>query len=207
MSRARLLPATAAVIAALILAGCAPAETARPNLDPVATPTPAETPPAPDPVRVLGIGREPVRVAIPDLGLDEPLIGLGIRDDGKLEVPAGADDVGWFVGGGRPGGRGPTVIAAHVALSSGPAIFARLGELAIGDEVSVTDVAGTTFVYRVSEVAVYPKAALPTTDVFGVTPGDVLRLVTCDGGIDPATGRYADNLVVTALPIAEDAAP
>lgn len=60
--------------------------------------------PAPDPL--------PVRVRIPDLGIDTQLIELGLTEDGALEVPADFSVGGWYTGGPRPGENGPAVIAA-----------------------------------------------------------------------------------------------
>ncbi|WP_370544899.1 class F sortase [Frigoribacterium sp. VKM Ac-2530] len=150
----------------------------------------------------MGTGAEPARVAVPAIELDEPLIGLGIASTGAMEVPVDADEVGWFTGGGRPGGRGPTVIAAHVDSTSGPAVFFRLSELVPGDEVTVTTVEGTAVRYVVDEVVDVPKAEFPTARVFGAQPTDQLRLITCGGVFDPGSGHYDQNRVVFASPAA-----
>ncbi|QNE45309.1 class F sortase [Frigoribacterium sp. NBH87] len=115
-----------------------------------------------------------------------------------MEVPVDADDVGWFTGGGRPGGRGPTVVAGHVDSASGPAVFARLDELVVGDEVVLTDVDGGVARYVVSEVVDVPKAEFPTARVFGAQPTDELRLITCGGVFDRGSGHYDQNRVVFA---------
>lgn len=146
-----------------------------------------------------GIGAEPARVSAPSIGLDEPLIPLGVAADGAMAVPSDFARAGWFVGGGRPGGRGPTVIAGHVDSLSGPAVFARLRELAVGAGVSVTGVDGSVTDYVVTEVIDFPKAAFPTARVFGALPNDELRLVTCSGYFDRAAASYVDNRVVFAV--------
>jgi hypothetical protein len=194
----------------LALGGCAPDDvgpspSGSVGSEPVASaPAPEPAPPAvpspSEPAPVVGVGAEPTRVAVPAIGLDEPLIGLGIAETGAMEVPVDADDVGWFTGGGRPGGRGPTVIAAHVDSTTGPAVFARLSELAPGDEVSVTTVAGTAVRYVVDEVVDVPKAEFPTGRVFGAQPTDQLRLITCGGVFDRDSGHYDQNRVVFASP-------
>jgi hypothetical protein len=46
---------------------------------------------------------------------------------------------------------------------------------------------------------VVSKNAFPTQAVYGPTPGPTLRLITCDGAFDSATGHYADNLIVFAV--------
>ncbi|KQN41644.1 class F sortase [Frigoribacterium sp. Leaf44] len=150
---------------------------------------------------VVGEGVAPAAVSVPAIGLDAPLIGLGIADDGAMEVPVDADDVGWFTGGGKPGGRGPTVIAAHVDSASGPAVFARLDELVVGDRVDVTTVDGGVVSYAVTEVVDVPKAEFPTTRVFGAQPTDRLRLITCGGVFDRGSGHYDQNRVVFAEPV------
>lgn len=148
--------------------------------------------------RVLGVGAPPASVRIPAIDLDEPLIRLGVLPDGTMGVPADWDDVGWFSGGGRPGGRGPTVIAAHVDSVTAPAVFSRLDELRPDDRVVVTDVEGRDFAYRVTEAFDVPKAEFPTMRVFGARPSDELRLITCGGVFDPAAAAYEDNRVVFA---------
>ncbi|WP_310889783.1 class F sortase [Clavibacter capsici] len=161
----------------------------------------AERPAHDRPTAVQGLGAVPTRVAIPAIDLDEPLIDLGIAPDGRMEVPVDFDDVGWFTGGGRPGGRGPTVIAAHVDSRVGPAAFARLAELGVGDEVAVQDVDGGSTRYAVTEVADFAKADFPTARVFGAQPTDQLRLITCGGVFDRSVGHYEDNRVVFAEPV------
>lgn len=142
----------------------------------------------------------PVSVRIPSLDLDEQLIDLGIADDGTLEVPENPERVGWFTGGGRPGGRGPTVVVGHVDSTEGPAVFARLPDLAPGDAISVTSADGSRVEYVVDEVEDVPQAPFPTEQVFGATSSDVLRLITCTGPYDQDVGRYTENRIVTAIP-------
>lgn len=138
-------------------------------------------------------------MSIPRIGIDEPLIDLGLTPAATMEVPADFDEVGWFTGGGRPGGRGPVVIAGHVDSPTGPAVFFRLHELAAGDLIDVTDANGAPHTYRVVEVADYAKADFPTVRVFGAVAADELRLITCGGVFDQEAGSYEDNRVVFAV--------
>nr|WP_314841065.1 class F sortase [uncultured Microbacterium sp.] len=194
----------------LVLAGCASSD-ARPA-PPAASPPAASAPDAPTtspPTTSLPTteptsqpivrGEPPQHVRIPAIDLDAPLIDLGIAPNGQMEAPVDYDEVGWFTGGGRPGGYGPTVIAAHVDSPTGPAVFLRLHELAEGDSVEVTDSAGTVFRYSVTAVADYPKSAFPTQQVFGAVAADELRLITCGGVFDSAAASYVDNRVVYAV--------
>jgi LPXTG-site transpeptidase (sortase) family protein len=213
-------PAALAAVA-LAAAGCGAAEPPAPP-EPVVAERPRAAPergaaeraarprPAPErgaaeraaaPRRTADVAR-PRRVEIPAIGVSAPVIALGLRRDGTLEVPRDYGDTGWWTGGPEPGERGAAVIAGHVDSKSGPAVFHRLDELERGDEIRVHRRDGSVgrFVVRGSER--HPKARFPTRRVYGRTPGPTLRLVTCSGDFDTATGHYTDNTIVFA-----DAAP
>ena len=140
----------------------------------------------------------PVRIEIPAIGVRAPVIPLGLDEHRALEVPADYGDTGWWTGGPWPGERGPAVIAGHVDSTTGPAVFFRLGELAPGDDIVVVRRDGTRVRFRVRGSEHYPKASFPTARVYGPTPGPELRLITCSGDFDRATGHYLDNTVVYA---------
>lgn len=150
-----------------------------------ATPAPARTP------------SPPTSVQIEAIGLSEGLAPTGLTAGGSLEVPADPAQVAWFEGGGRPRGPGPTVVLGHVDSTTGPAVFARLTELAPGDVVTLGSQDGSTTRYVVDRVEDVPQDRFPTEAVFGATPGDELRLITCTGPFDRVQG-YRDNRVVWA---------
>jgi sortase (surface protein transpeptidase) len=116
-------------------------------------------------------------------------------------VPAPIGRTGWWEDGMTPGARaGAVLIAGHVDRArSGPGAFFRLREADAGDRVQVTTRNGRTFTYRVVSVTRYPKSRLPTS-VYSRTGRPRLVLVTCGGPFDRASGRYRDNIVLTAVP-------
>lgn len=140
----------------------------------------------------------PTRVTIPAVGVDAPVITLGLEPSGELEVPTDFAVTGWWSGGARPGGAGPAVIVGHFDARSGPAVFHRLGELEPGDEITVHGEEGAAVRYAVQDAEQHPKDGFPTERVYGETPEPTLRLVTCSGPFDPAHRSYEDNLVVFA---------
>lgn len=144
----------------------------------------------------------PVEVSVPRIGVSSALLPLGIAADGALQVPdlGDAQSAGWLTSSAVPGRPGPSVIAGHVDSRSGPAVFFRLHELAAGDQVDVRLDDGTTVVYSVDDVVRVSKDAFPTQEVYGPRPGPVLRLLTCGGAFDEATGHYEDNVIVFASP-------
>lgn len=140
----------------------------------------------------------PVRVTIPAIGVDAALEDLHRGSAGELDPPTGWDDAGWFSDGIVPGEVGPAVIAGHVDSPTSAAVFFRLDELVSGDQIHVAMTDGTTRTFTVDRTERAAKSAFPTSDVYGVTPTPTLRLITCDGTFDTATGHYTDNLIVFA---------
>lgn len=142
----------------------------------------------------------PVGVSVPRIGVSSSLLPLGIAADGALQVPdlGDAQSAGWLTASAVPGRPGPSVIAGHVDSRSGPAVFFRLHELVAGDQVDVRLDDGTVVDYSVDDVVRVSKDEFPTQEVYGPRPGPVLRLLTCGGAFDKATGHYEDNVIVFA---------
>jgi hypothetical protein len=164
-----------------------------------AAPTPA-TPRGPRPL-VLAASI-PTTIEIPAIGVRSSLLQLGQAEDGSLAVPpAGAhyDQAGWYRYSPTPGAMGPSVIVGHIdSKRSGPSVFFRLGDLRPHDTVRVARADGSVAVFAVEDVQRYHKAEFPTQLVYGNTDHAALRLVSCGGPFDRATGHYLDNVVVTA---------
>ncbi len=171
-----------------------------------ASPSPSVTPPVASPTTVPAVPQPlPVAVSVPAIGVESELITVGLRPDGTLDVPEGPDydKAAWFDGSPRPGAPGPAVIEGHVdSAENGPSVFYRLGDLAVGDEITVTREDGTTATFRVDDVQAYPKDDFPTLEVYGNTDDAQLRLITCGGEFDRGTGHYVDNTVVYASLVA-----
>jgi LPXTG-site transpeptidase (sortase) family protein len=140
------------------------------------------------------------RVRIPAIGVDAPVIRLGLSRDRSLQVPASTRETGWWGGGARPGAAGPTVIVGHIDSRTGPAVFARLRELRLGDGVLVYWRSGRLARYRVSGRERVSKHHFPTRRVYAKTGRPALRLITCGGSFNEASGHYRDNLIVYGRP-------
>jgi len=140
----------------------------------------------------------PVSVTIPAIGVSSSLEDLHRGAAGELDPPKDWDKAGWFSDGIVPGQVGPSVIAGHVDSPTAAAVFFRLDELVAGDEIHVAMSDGTTRTFTVDRSERAAKSAFPTSDVYGTAPTPQLRLITCDGTFDTATGHYTDNLIVFA---------
>jgi sortase (surface protein transpeptidase) len=141
----------------------------------------------------------PVRLVIPAIGVSSRLIRLGITSNNTLQVPVSAAIAGWFTGGPRPGAVGASIIAGHIDSYSGPGVFFRLRELHRGQGVYVTRANGSAARFRIIAVRTYAKDRFPTAKVYGPVPDPELRLITCGGQFDYATGSYLSNVVVYAV--------
>jgi sortase (surface protein transpeptidase) len=185
-------------VVGLIVANGSPASAqrlpARPS--PVATPSgsPVTTTwqPAAQPVP------KPVELTIPAIGVRAPVTTLGLNRDGTLQVPSSTTVVGWYTGSPSPGATGSAVIAGHVDSRSGPGVFFWLRNLRLGERIYVRRAGGTLAVFTVTRVQIYAKNAFPTAAVYGSVPDAELRLITCGGTFDDASGSYLSNVVVYA---------
>ncbi|MEW1549935.1 class F sortase [Streptomyces tsukubensis] len=139
------------------------------------------------------------RVRISAIGVDAPLMNVGLDADGWIEAPpADAPEfAGWYQNGVAPGQRGTAVIAGHVDNTSGPAVFYGLGTVKRGDRVEVDRLDGKKAVFEVYGVEVYAKDDFPGAQVYGDTGYPELRVITCGGGWSRA-GGYDGNVVVFA---------
>jgi LPXTG-site transpeptidase (sortase) family protein len=140
----------------------------------------------------------PTALDIPAIGVKTRLIRLGLTAAGTLQVPSTTSVAGWYTGSPRPGETGAAVIAGHIDSYAGPGIFYRLKDLKPGDLVYVRRGRGTLAVFRVTAVRMFPKTRFPTAAVYGPVPDAQLRLITCGGTFDPATGHYLSNVIVFA---------
>ncbi|WP_300018849.1 class F sortase [Pseudonocardia sp.] len=166
---------------------------------PATAPATAHGPATPDRGPGASVVAAPSRLRIPAIGVDSPVVGIGVDGSGALVPPDGTEVTGWYTAGPAPGAAGPALLAGHVDSRSGPAVLYRLREVPVGARVEVDRADGSTAAFVVTAIVQTPKAAFPTDDVYAPTPGPELRLVTCGGTFDPAIGHYRDNVVVDAV--------
>lgn len=211
----------AVVAALLLLAGCTQTPVAGPDPGPAtaAAPSPSlpsgtATRPAPAPSEEVpavpttratlppGQGpAAPARFRSGAIGVDLPVVAVGVADDGQMELPRTVQEVGWYSYGPRPGDReGTTVLAGHVdTRADGLGPFVRLRDLRRGDELILTDARGRDRRYLVTAVEDVEKSELALERLFRRDGAPELRVVTCGGPFSTRTG-YRDNLVVSARP-------
>ncbi|WP_328466111.1 class F sortase [Streptomyces sp. NBC_00448] len=195
--------AFATAVTASLLTGCGghrvgggAATTRPPGTRPPSTPPSSR--PAAKSVRALGRS-VPVRLEVPAIGVDTPLIQLGLAADGSVQVPpiAAHDRAGWYRNSPTPGQTGPSVILAHVTVGAyGDGVFRHLARLRPGDRIVTRRKNGTAPQFTVTDVRTVAKSDFPTSAVYGNVDRPELRLITCGG---PRSGDgYLDNVIVFA---------
>ncbi|CAM5495948.1 Class F sortase OS=Streptomyces alboniger OX=132473 GN=CP975_11125 PE=4 SV=1 [Streptomyces alboniger] len=141
----------------------------------------------------------PNRLRIPAIGVDTPMMGLGLTRQGSLDVPPPErrNLAGWYEAGTTPGERGTAVVAGHVDNKEGPAVFYQLGAVRRGATIEVEREDGGVAVFTVDSNEVYDADAFPDDKVYGAASRPELRVITCGGRYSKETG-YQGNVVVFA---------
>jgi len=144
----------------------------------------------------------PTRIQITRLHIDASVVAVATDSKGALGVPDDPQVTGWWDASAQPGAQtGSVVIDGHVdSAVKGLGAFFALGDVAIGDQIVVTDAAGTSTNYDVAALRRYPKTTLPAADIFAQATSPRLVLVTCGGAFNHDTHSYLDNVVVFAVP-------
>ncbi|MHC0429731.1 class F sortase [Streptomyces sp. O3] len=142
----------------------------------------------------------PLRMRIAAIGVDTPLMGLGLLPDGTLDTPPGdaTELAGWYRDGTAPGAVGTALTVGHLDSATGPAVFYRLGALRQGDTVEVDRADGRTAVFTIHAVELHEGEAFPDERVYGQADRPELRVITCGGGYAGPDAGYQGNTVVYA---------
>jgi len=167
---------------------------------PAAVGTKVPFPPRPGTVAAPLSASTPMTIQIPAIGVDAPVMNLGLNSNGTIQVPPldNHNLAGWYDRSVTPGAKGTSVILGHVDDYAGPSVFFNIKNLHQGDIIDVTRTDGITAVFTVDGVQKATKTSFPTVDVFGNVAYPVLHLVTCGGPFDPNTGEYLDSIIVYA---------
>ena len=159
------------------------------------------------------LGEPPVRLLIPGLQIDAPVIAMGLDSNRHPEVPDDGYVVAWYTFSAAPGRGSNAVFSGHYdwytpAGEPLPGIFYRLRELTIGDEIMVTLDDGTEMRYRVTGNVSVPYEDPNVVKVMEPTTKDAITVVTCGGtwvrdGSYRYGGNYSHRIIVRAERVLE----
>ncbi len=144
----------------------------------------------------------PVRLQIPAIGVDAPVVPIEVDSDAVLDPPDDPVQVGWWRRSAEPGAEGgQTVIAGHTVHTGGGSLD-EVRSLRKGQTVDLATRRGTMR-YRVRSVQVYdqPELADQADALFGQGAGSGrLVIVSCT---DWNGSSYDNNVVVLAQPLGQ----
>ena len=146
----------------------------------------------PAPIRAF----TPVKLEIPKIGVDAPVIPVWTYTDGRMAEPKTAHEVGWWAG--RKAGKGNLLLDGHHDWNGKTGSFYRLPELEPGDELHVRGNDETkVLTYRVVWVKNFDRN-IDATDLLGNDNGQVATLITCGGTFDTIARTHRERVVARA---------
>jgi len=188
-----------------------------------ATTTPAGQDEAVPPVRTTPAGHEktiptatttplpevapPTRMIIEKMGVDAPIITLGVDANRWPEVPNDPYVVTWYDFSAKPGQGSNAVFSGHVdwTVNGQPVtgVFWGLRELEEDDMVKLILEDGSELRYRVTDNVAVAYDDPQGLETMYPTPNDVITLMSCGGTwvpdpSSPLGGNYTHRVVVRA---------
>jgi LPXTG-site transpeptidase (sortase) family protein len=137
-----------------------------------------------------------MRLQIPSLGVDAPIVGV-LKSDGSWDVSWLGTSVGWLEGSAFPTWSGNTVLTGHVwNADNTPGVFAGIKNLKYGDRFTIRAY-GQTYVYEVRENT-WLWGASRVDKVFQHEEKDWVTLLTCEG-YNPLSGKYLSRRIARAV--------
>jgi LPXTG-site transpeptidase (sortase) family protein len=152
--------------------------------------------PAIAPVAVVDI--RPSRLVIPRINLDATIEARGLDANRNMQTAKDVHHVAWYDLGPAPGQPGDALMNGHVNWWTGAAVFTRLSQIRMGDEVIVVRADGSSVRFKVTAkhtVAWNARIA----SLFAPSTEATLTLITCTGTWDPFIQSDTQRLLVSAV--------
>lgn len=140
----------------------------------------------------------PIRISIPAIRVNAPIVPLGLNRDQTMQVPTKLGDAGWFRPGPEPGEQGAAVVVGHLNAGNAPGVFANLRAVRRGAVIKIRRRDGTLVRFVARSMIQVPKNRFPTARVYARTKQPTLRVITCAGHWNPVTRRHPDNYIIFA---------
>jgi LPXTG-site transpeptidase (sortase) family protein len=139
----------------------------------------------------------PVKLVIPRIDLEAPVVPVGTEPDGTMSAPKTAQDVGWWQG--RKAGMGNVLLDGHHDWNGRFGSFYRLPELKPGDKIILYgDSKKKALTYKLVWLKNYDRN-IDATDLLGNKSGkQIATLITCAGVFDVAAGTRQQRAVARA---------
>jgi len=140
---------------------------------------------------------EPQRLIIPTLNINAAIEPVGVAQDGSLETPKIALNVGWYEDGAMTGQKGNLLLNAHYDDNYGrPAAFWPLKNIKVDDKVVVLDAYGRRYEYKVINYELIGINDPDRLKVFKSDESAKITLITCGGVWISGKATYDKRLVI-----------
>ena len=172
-----------------------------PTATPISTPPPSSAP--------------LVRMIIEKIGIDAPVITLGLDENAVPLVPDNPNDIVWYDFSTPPGWGSNAVFSGHVdwTVNGVPVtgVFYDLRKVEVGDIIKVRLEDNTEYQYKVIGNVAMPYDDPQAMQVMGATPSEVITIITCGGSWvpewgNPIGGNYTHRQIVRAERISQESA-
>jgi LPXTG-site transpeptidase (sortase) family protein len=145
-------------------------------------------------------GRGQLLLALPSIGITAAVSQMGYERDGRTPAtPNTPWGVGWYTFTDFPGTPGNAVLSGHVDWYTGaPAVFGRLRNVSVGDDIYMVLADGTPIAYKVERYEWVTPYTADVGEIFGITEREAVTFITCGGAWDPVAQDYSHRLIVRA---------
>ena len=137
-------------------------------------------------------------LAIKSIGLDAPLMSVGLTKAGALDTPKTMWQVGLYTGGAKPGDIGNAIIVGHSGAPGQRGIFENIDKLKAGQTITYNYVGGRSVTFEVTSSQAYPENQDSANALFATTATPTLSLVSCWGNWNAKTQDYDQRWIVKA---------
>lgn len=188
-----LVCASVIVVASAVVAPAAePADLPAPTIEAKQEFAGALSTPAPTPGPLV----RPERIVLPALGVDAPIVPVGVEEDGAMGTPGNGEDVAWWHG--AEAGEGNALFAGHRDWKGAQGSFYDLKSLEPGDEIHVVG-NGEELTFTVQWVRQVDAETPEAPDILDQTDEPVITLITCGGVFDRSIRHYTDRVIARAV--------
>ena len=145
----------------------------------------------------------PVRIVIESIGVDSPVVEMGMDEQRIPYVPLNGQDVAWYNFSSLPGEGGNAVLAGHINWQQAPAVFSDLDDLQLGETIRLISEDGREYTYQVFANFFLTYENPYALQLMTPTLWDTVTLFTCGGTWIPDPnerfgGSYTNRTVVRA---------
>ena len=139
----------------------------------------------------------PSRMRIPALSLDYEIQVTGADASGTMQIYPALEVISWFDRSSIPGNKGNAILGGHNAWKGVRSHIYKLDSLEIGDELEIVYADGSSLLFKLESVFVYPLATAPAYQIMDVHGVARLTLITCKAPFNHVTGTSDNRIVAT----------